>query len=467
MLLAGGLIFYSQTMAFAFDEGFHLVAAQLILNGKRPYLDFLFPQTPLNAYWNALWMRLFTDTWRVAHLVATIETSAALLLAVDYVFRRMPEKAWRTPSALFVACAIGLNVEVVQFGTVGQAYGLCLLLIVAAFRTAVLAAQRSSLWLVALTGLLSAAAAESSLLTAPVVAVLFIWLMIAGSAGDRIRKACAFAAGVSIASIPLLSLFLQSPNQVVFGVIKYHALFRTIAIASAWETNLAVFMAWIDSGQALLLILLAAGGIAFVRSCGWSRAQKLEFYLCGALAVTLTLHLFTAMPTFTRYFLLTVPFLSILAAAGLCALAERLHFPRSLAWTAGVAVLLMGCDLTKALYEGRDDFAWSDVEAIAAKVDSVIPKGATIYAEELVYFATRRTPPEGMECHDTHKLTSLANDEAARLHVVPGPERDRMAKAGLFQAMQSCDDKETARFEPLYANKAEYDSGCALLWGFK
>src|SRR5215467_11313721 len=69
-LLAACLLAYSQTSAFAWDEGFHLLAAQLIKSGRRPYLDFCFPQTPLNAYWNALWMTVFGESWRTAHAVA-------------------------------------------------------------------------------------------------------------------------------------------------------------------------------------------------------------------------------------------------------------------------------------------------------------------------------------------------------------------------------------------------------------
>jgi hypothetical protein len=54
-IFAAGLLAYSQTWCLAWDEGYHLVAAQMIVAGKRPYLDFCFPQTPLNAYWNAGW----------------------------------------------------------------------------------------------------------------------------------------------------------------------------------------------------------------------------------------------------------------------------------------------------------------------------------------------------------------------------------------------------------------------------
>src|SRR6266853_185937 len=55
------LVVYSQVRAFAWDEGFHLLAAHSINAGKRPYIDFCFSQTPLIAYWNALWMRLFGE----------------------------------------------------------------------------------------------------------------------------------------------------------------------------------------------------------------------------------------------------------------------------------------------------------------------------------------------------------------------------------------------------------------------
>src|ERR1051326_6594421 len=81
-LLAAGLMIYSQTDAFTWDEGFHLLTAQLITRGKRPYLDFNFSQTPLNAYWNAFWMLVFGQSWRTAHAVASLMTTAATALIV-------------------------------------------------------------------------------------------------------------------------------------------------------------------------------------------------------------------------------------------------------------------------------------------------------------------------------------------------------------------------------------------------
>src|SRR5580765_2365196 len=85
-LVAAGLLLYSQTKAFAWDEGWHLLAAQNILRGKQVYLDFCYPQTPLNAYWNAGWMRLLGDNWRVPHAFAALFTIAAVVLTARFIF---------------------------------------------------------------------------------------------------------------------------------------------------------------------------------------------------------------------------------------------------------------------------------------------------------------------------------------------------------------------------------------------
>src|SRR5579862_8987997 len=87
-VFAAGLLVYSQTWSLAWDESYHLLAAQLIDAGKRPYLDFCFPQTPLNAYLNAGLMHLFGQNWRVPHAFAALFTLAAVALTARYTFLR-------------------------------------------------------------------------------------------------------------------------------------------------------------------------------------------------------------------------------------------------------------------------------------------------------------------------------------------------------------------------------------------
>jgi hypothetical protein len=44
------LLAYSQAVAYFGNESFHLLAAQLINAGKRPYLDFFYQHPPLFIY---------------------------------------------------------------------------------------------------------------------------------------------------------------------------------------------------------------------------------------------------------------------------------------------------------------------------------------------------------------------------------------------------------------------------------
>ncbi len=465
-LVAAGLLVYSQTAAFASDEGFHLLAAQLIAAGKRPYLDFFFPQTPLNTYWNAMWFWLFGDTWRTSHVVAALATTMAILLTADYVFVRFPVQRWRLALALTTTVMIGVNIVVVQFGTLGQAYGLCLVLIVAAFRLTISSVDRRGVGASALSGLLSGVAANSSLLTAPVAAVLLIWMVYENREGRRWMKALAFAGGLLAASLPLLWLLSQSPGQVRFNVFDFHFFYRQVHWSNAIPHDVSVLFAWLDSSQALLLGLLATAGLLFVRfQSGWPRAQRSEAYLCAWLSVALTIHIARAHPTFERYFILIVPFLSILACAGLYSAGSKLYRHDRPFVAAVVFTVLFSLGLTKALYDGREDRKWQDYETIAHKLNEVVPAKALLLADEQFYFLTRRTPPSGMEYADTHKL-ELPAAKAASLHIVPGSEIKRRIQAGVFDAVQSCEEEDYMKklgLPGVYKHRVDVEE-CAIFW---
>ncbi|HTT60608.1 MAG TPA: hypothetical protein VMG35_02155 [Bryobacteraceae bacterium] len=466
-VIATVLAVYSQTLAFAWDEGFHLLTAQSINRGRQPYLDFCFPQTPLNAYWNAGWLRVFPDSWRTTHGVAAVMTALAVLLTARYVLRRFPEARWRLAAAVAAACCFGLNIMVVEFGTIAQAYALCLFLIVSAFLFTVNSVDRATPWSAGTAGFLASAAANASLLTAPVAPVLFIWIFFCNRAGNRWAKLAAFAAGAAVACVPLAWLFAEGPHRTIFNVLDYNLLYRQRQWAGALSHNFDEWFAWVDSPQALALGGLAAAGLLFVRKrSGWERARRREFYLCGWLAAALLVHISTAIPTFRRYYLLAVPFLAIPACAGLFDLGSRLGAPDR-PWRPVTAVsLLMGLCLTKTLIEGRNDLKWPDVERIAAKVQEVTPARAVLYADEPVYFATRHAPPPGLELADSHKL-NFPPAKARELRVVPQAELDRQIKAGVFDTIEiSSDDAQIEKLglRKMYAHSAEVED-YDIFWG--
>ncbi len=469
-ILAVALVVYSQTKAFAWDEGFHLLAAQLIKAGRKPYLDFCFSQTPLNAYWNAAWMSVFGESWRTAHALAALLTAGAVFLIADFLFTRFPISRWRLAAAIAAAVLVGLNGTVLEFGTVAQAYGICLFLTVAAFRITVLVPDRPGWLLPAAAGFLSSAAAGSSLLTASTVLVLLVWLLVYNRTGRPWLKAAAFAAGALVPFLPVLWLFLQGPRQVWFGIFQYNAVYRTVDWPGATRHNFEIFTYWIDSSQALTLGLLSAAGVHFIAKSDWDRSLRAEFYLCGWLAVTTAAELCVARPTFQRYFLFTVPFLAILSVVGLYAVTLRMWNADRPVWPVFAVALLVALATAKSLYEKREVYTWPYFEQIARKVDEVTPGGAALFADEQIYFLTRRRPPPGMELEDSHKLELLPADIARSFHILPKSELDRRVAAGVFQTVATFEDDDDILkawgLPHLYAHQAEVGD-CTVFWDRK
>ena len=462
-LVAALMVAYSQTFAFAWDEGFHLLAAQLIKSGKKPYLDFAFAQTPLNAYWNAAWMRLLGESWRAVQVIDALLTTSAIALAAGFLRSRWKEQGAWVLIPVFVLA--GANPLVVEFGTIGQAYAIGLLLIVAAFRATVEAVRRDRTLFAALGGLLSSAAAGSTLLTAPVAPVLLIWSFIFSPREKKVSRSVAFLFGAVIPQLPLLALFVQSPQRVIFDVFRYHMFFRRSDWPGATQHDIELYFSWVASPQALILGALSAAGLWFIaRKSGWDLAVRREFYLCAWLVLALGLYVSTAHPTFTQYYLFTVPFLAILSSVGLFALGGHLAPRRPQLLAFGVC-LLTCLGLAKELYDRRDDQSWPNLELVAHKVDEVTPPGAPLYADEHIYFLTKRTPPPGNEYLSSHKLR-LPAALSEVVHIVPQPKFDEKIMAGEYDTLETCEEEDwikRRKLDKIYGQKAEVGD-CTVFW---
>jgi len=465
LLYAAAFLVYSQTRAFAWDESYHLLAAQLILAGKTPYLDFCFPQSPLNAYWNAAWMSVFGQSWRTGHAAAALLTFAAVALMADYVARRFPVPSWRPALAVLAALLIGLNPLVFVYGTLSQPYGMCLFACAAAFRFSVRAVERRGPLLAVGAGLFAGIAAGSSLLAVAAAPVLLLWMWVNNREGGRTTKSAAFISAVAIPFAPVLYLFARGPRETWFNVVQYHATFRKAYWPESLQHDLEVLFSWIDSAPALVLGLLATFGLFYIaRRSSWAREVQAEFYLCAWLAVALATEVSLARPTFPQYFLLTVPYLAVLAAAGLYVIGSRLPQPARPAWPVAVVLTIAALGLGSHLYNRRDTSYWAQYERIAAKVEEVTPPSAPLFALEPIYFLTRRMPPPGYELYYTHKVNLPAIDRA-RLHLVTEAEMKEQVQSGGFATAYTCDEDTVENYglKTLYRQHVEI-ADCGLFW---
>ncbi len=467
LALAGaGMLIYSQTLAFTWDEGFHLLAAQLILRGKKPYIDFFHGQTPLYAYWNAFWMRLFGESWRIAQAVSTVMTALAALLFADFTFIRL-KPGWRIPGSITAAALLLMNYQVFQFGTVAQAYGLCLFLSALAFRFAIRCVERKSLRSAALAGFFAGAAAGASLLTAALAPILLAWIFCHHR--ERTKSVAAFLTAGAVPFAPFFWFLARAPVQTWFDVVQYHVYYRAANVQDATKWDFGVIASWLDSSQALLLGGLALLGLWFVATRSeWTGLLRREFYLCAWLSAGQAVYLSATHPTFPRYFLFIVPFLSVLAAVGVYAVGSRIGATerRMLPTLAVIVVTALG--LVKTLIDSEDTFRWSELERVAAKVNEVTPAGAPLWADEHIYFLTKRIPPPGMEFSYSHTV-NVDPVLAALVHVVPRSELIAEIAAGAFQTIENADDEDeidSLGIPPLYRQHTEI-SECDIFWDLK
>jgi hypothetical protein len=440
MAIATVLLVYSQTQAFAWDEGFHLLAARMIAAGRRPYQDFLFAQTPLNAYWNAFVMWIGGYGWRAPHAAAALETAAGAWLTADYVLRKT-----RLSIAIAIEVFMGLNAVVLQFATIGQAYGLSMLLGAVAFRCCISGFTAGA-------GLAAGAAASATLLTAPLGPVLFVWIAIQ----TGWRRAGAYVLGAAFGLSPVIWWLARDPKQFIFDVAGFHIYYRNVDWSDWAGHDVGILTGWLDSAPGLLVVALALTGAIVGR-------RRRDVVLCSWIVGVWCIYLATTHPTFAQYFTVIMPFAAILASAALGELYDR--YPHR--WPLEVIAALVIAVAGRTVWMERSDMSWANLIPVAKAVAELTPQGATLYADEAIYLLAGRMPPPGMEWGSSHKI-EMPLDKARPLHVLPQSELDKEVKGRQFPVLETCDDDDVDRLglTGLYGYKKQI-GGCSVFWGLK
>jgi hypothetical protein len=473
LAVAGGvlvavMLVFSQTYAWYGDEEFELLAGQLINAGRTPYRDFFHMHAPLYIYLNALWMRLAGENWRAAHVFSAICSAGAAILLSTFWFDRMPERRWKVAAALATAALFGLNFNVLLYGTIGQAYGVCLLLSVAAFWLALRSVDRAGYAAAFAAGLCAGGATASTLLAAPIGPILWLWMLTYNRAGSRVRKSLGYLAGAAISFMPLAWLATKAPRQMWFSLVSFALYYRGSSFRSEERWNFQVMTGWLGSPQGLLLVLLAATGLVFLfLQSDYDRRVRSSFYLCIWLAGGLAAYLAIPYPTFPQYFVLLLPYVSILATLGVYAVGTGIA--NSVApWRLLVAVIgVFVVGLAKSAYSRPKEYRarWPRIEAVAKELNRVTPQDAELLADDGIYFAAHRIPPKGLE--NSYGRLRIPAEMSRVLGVVPRSEVLELVAAGRFTAVSSCwpydrRDDPLALYR-LYPNHRTV-KGCDLFW---
>ena len=185
------------------DEGDYLMAAALVLDGRLPYRDFLYTQTPLLPYVYGAWAALTGEDWQAARLLSARSRSRSARSSTRHVRRRQGRALAAAALALLTTTGLAL-----AWLTPVKTQGLSTLLLFAAFFAA---SERR--WVPA--GLLLGLAIDTRLLLAAAVPA-FLW--------EARRGALApLTAGLALGLLPLALFAVLDPSRFWFGVLGYHA----------------------------------------------------------------------------------------------------------------------------------------------------------------------------------------------------------------------------------------------------
>jgi hypothetical protein len=190
-----------------------------------------------------------------------------------------------------------------------------------------------------------------------------------------------------------------------------------------------------------------------------------ELWLCILWVVGEAVHISRAHPTFARYYMLCVPGMTVLATSGLVLTGQRIWRSTRPWATAAPVIALLVLGLGQTLLADDDGIRWRDFDDIAKKVQELFPANVRMLADEQVYFLTKRTPPEGFEHEDSHKL-NLPDNQMKRLHIINKEVLKKQLQTGKFDVVVSCDDDEEIydlKLPDIFGKSTEAGS-CNIFW---
>ena len=135
-------------------------------------------------------------------------------------------------------------------------------------------------------------------------------------------------------------------------------------------------------------------------------------------------------------------------------------------WATAALTSLVAVSSGRGIYgQWEAHYNWSDIEPLARLTAQVTPPGAPLWADEPVYFLTRRDPPSGMEFAYSHAITTLPAERARQFHVLPLEEIRRQVEAGVYSTIETCEPEYVHSMElpKRYRRQAEFGN-CAVYW---
>lgn len=310
--LGGYFLYLSQLRLIARDEGFYLLASQLVAEGKLLYRDFFYPQMPLLPYIYGAWGKLTGFSWQTARLLSGL-LATGIGLVVFFSCRHSFGRSIGVIAALLYATC---NFSFAWFAT-AQTYSLSVFFLVIAFALMQQFERTASICMLVMSGIALGLSIDTRLFFAGLVPAFVLHLLVLYlSKRTPALSFVFFSAGLFIGLLPALLYLAADPDLFWYNNLGYHldrARMSAETITMKRLRIIDVVLGIVPSnrytGFQLPLLIWAASCSVLLSLC--RRCYPGLAFLIAASLFALNL---IPEPPYLQYFAALVPFAAILAA---------------------------------------------------------------------------------------------------------------------------------------------------------
>ncbi|MGO9570243.1 MAG: ArnT family glycosyltransferase [Desulfomonilaceae bacterium] len=325
------------------DEGYYLLAARLVSEGKLPYRDFFFPQMPLIPYVYALWMKMTGISWHFARWLSAV-FAVSLGLAI---FLQTIRLTGRRKAGLIALLLFSFNTLALLWLTVIKTYALSSMLLFLAFAVIPDNEERNSSSRLSyfmagtLVGLSFLSRSIFVLAALPFVSNI---LRLQCPPKNRLARLCLFVCGLLLVGFTIMPFMAASPEGFAFGNFGYHSSLIDFNLTTMIQQKIDLlrnqFLSNSEASganiQFLILMLLNLVGIQRGLYKNAKVALSFDIVLCMFVATLL-------IPgAHIQYFVTLVPFLAFNSACAVDGLSLDSRWGLRTSGIRSVRILLIG-----------------------------------------------------------------------------------------------------------------------------
>ncbi len=410
------------------DEGFYILAAKYVLEGKHPYLDFFYPQMPLLPYVYGFWMKIFGISWYSARCLSAVFAIIIGYLIFYYVSHALKRKDFGI-LALILYMLSGLTLG---WNTVVKTYALSTLFLFAAYLIQAASLHMSFEVRYFISGFFLGMAVNTRLFFIAALPGLMFGFPNDTPQCPFFRRWLYLFFGIAIALLPNLFFIFSNSDAYYFGNIGFHAIRTDEGIIGAIPQKIRIALGligisrteWRTGFQCAVLILFAI--YHFISDRSEQKPADSTMYI-AILLITVSL---LPTPTYTQYFVVIIPFLIVIAVFGIENMLRRTDNKKQLSY---IFIIIIVCYLTTSVGDiyrytvsGKDvagistaenSINWqiSTVRQVTAKIDEYNPKKNPVINCWPGYFVESESLAlHGMENHFSMFVAPKLSEENRR-----------------------------------------------------